>query len=176
MCIIFFFHFFSFLPSYRPDAHQIFLRFQVLLKSSQALDAAEAKTSKAFASATTTDLVGMRLKDVPIVANSLFFRGETTQTRKIFGLRWVIFQRGEYMKPRGFDGWFFKGGSTQNQWGLMGDFSKGGVHETEEFWWVVFQRGEYIKPMGFDGWFFLLRVTEKRKRLCTDMTCHALIM
>ena len=32
----------------------------------------------------------------------------------------VIFQRGEYTKPMGFDGWFFKGGSTQNRWGLMG--------------------------------------------------------
>ena len=27
----------------------------------------------------------------------------------------VIFQRGEYTKPMGFDGWFFKGGSTQNR-------------------------------------------------------------
>ena len=32
----------------------------------------------------------------------------------------VIFQRGEYRKPMGFDGWFFKGGSTQNRWLLMG--------------------------------------------------------
>ena len=31
----------------------------------------------------------------------------------------VIFQRGggrEYTKPMGFDGWFFKGRSTQNRW------------------------------------------------------------
>ena len=27
--------------------------------------------------------------------------------------------------------WFFKGGSTQNPWLLMGDFSKGGVHKTD---------------------------------------------
>ena len=82
----------------------------------------------------------------------------------------VIFQRGEYTKPKGFDGWFFKGGSTQNRWILMGDFSKGGVHETDGFWWMSFQRGEYTKPMGFwwmsfqrgeytkpmnfNGWFF----------------------
>ena len=35
----------------------------------------------------------------------------------------------------------------------MGDFSEGGVHETDGFWWVIFQRGagEYTKPMGFDG-------------------------
>ena len=32
----------------------------------------------------------------------------------------VIFQRGEYTKPMAFDGWFFKGGSTQNRWLLMG--------------------------------------------------------
>ena len=59
--------------------------------------------------------------------------------------------------------WFFKGGSTQNRWALMGDFSKGGVHktdgfswvifqgvhETDGFSWVIFQRGEYTKPMVF---------------------------
>ena len=28
----------------------------------------------------------------------------------------------------------FKGGSTQNRWLLMGDFSKGGVHKTDGFW------------------------------------------
>ena len=31
----------------------------------------------------------------------------------------LIFQRGEYTKPMGFDGWFFEGGSTQNWWALM---------------------------------------------------------
>ena len=67
----------------------------------------------------------------------------------------VILQRGEYTKPMGFDGRFFKGGSTQNRWALMGDFSKGGVHKTDGFGWVIFQRGEYMKPMGF-GIFFLL--------------------
>ena len=37
----------------------------------------------------------------------------------------VIFQRGEYTKPKECNGWFFKGGSTQNRWALMGfeDFS-----------------------------------------------------
>ena len=50
----------------------------------------------------------------------------------------VIFQReGEYIKPMGFDGWFFKGGSTQNRRVLVGDFSKGGVHKTDGFWWVL---------------------------------------
>ena len=73
---------------------------------------------------------------------------------KTDGFWWVIFQRGEYIKPMDFDGWFFKGGSTQNRWILMGDFSKGGVHKTDGFWWVIFQRGEYIKPMDF-GVFFL---------------------
>ena len=62
----------------------------------------------------------------------------------------VIFQRGEYTKPMAFDGWFFKGESTQNRWLLMGDFSKGRVHKTDGFWWVIFQRGEYTKPMAFD--------------------------
>ena len=66
---------------------------------------------------------------------------------KTDGLWWVIFQRGEYTKPMGFDGWFFKGGSTQNQWILMGDSSKGGVHKTDGLWCMIFQRGEYIKPM-----------------------------
>ena len=32
---------------------------------------------------------------------------------------------------------FFQGGSTQNQWALMGDFSKGGVHKTDRSWWVL---------------------------------------
>ena len=32
----------------------------------------------------------------------------------------VIFQRGEYKKPMASDEWFFKGGSTQNRWVLMG--------------------------------------------------------
>ena len=52
-----------------------------------------------------------------------------------------------------FNGWFFKGGSTQNRWALMsdvfkggstqnrwvlmGDFSKGGVHKTDGLWWVI---------------------------------------
>ena len=40
---------------------------------------------------------------------------------KTNGLWWVIFQRG--------------GGGTQNQWVMMGDFSKGGgVHKTDGFW------------------------------------------
>ena len=68
-----------------------------------------------------------------------------------------------------FDGWFFKGGSTQNRWAFMndffkggstqsrwvstGDFPKGGVHKTDGFQRVIFQRGEYTKPMAFDGWF-----------------------
>ena len=43
----------------------------------------------------------------------------------------------------------FQRGSTWNRWGLMGDFSKEGVHETDGVWWVIFQRGEYIKPNGF---------------------------
>ena len=50
--------------------------------------------------------------------------------------------------------WFFKGGSTQNRWPLMGDFWKGGVHKTDGFCWMIFERGEYTKPMTFDGWFF----------------------
>ena len=29
---------------------------------------------------------------------------------------------------------FFKGGSTQNRWLLVGDFSKGGVHKTDGYW------------------------------------------
>ena len=49
----------------------------------------------------------------------------------------VIFHRGEYTKPMDFDGWFFKGRSTQNRWLVMGDFSKGGVHKTDRFWWVL---------------------------------------
>ena len=57
-----------------------------------------------------------------------------------------------------------KGGSTQNRWLLMGDFSKGGVHEIDGLWWVIFQRGKYTKPMAFDGFemFFLLLLKIKR--------------
>ena len=54
---------------------------------------------------------------------------------KTDGFWWMIFQRGEYMKPIAFDGWFFKGG----------------VHKTDGPWWVIFQRGEYTKPMAFNG-------------------------
>ena len=61
----------------------------------------------------------------------------------------------------GFAWWFFKGGNTQNRWALVGDFSKGGIHKTDEFWWVIFQRGEYTKPMDF-GMFFLLLLKIKR--------------
>ena len=66
--------------------------------------------------------------------------------------------------------WFFKGGSTQNRWALMGDFSKGGVHKTDSFWWVIFQRGEYTKPMGFDGWFFKGGSTQNRWVLMGDFS------
>ena len=56
---------------------------------------------------------------------------------KTDGFWWVwIFQRGDYTKPMGFDGWFFKGGTTQNRWSLMG---------------LDFLKGEYTQPMGFDG-------------------------
>ena len=62
----------------------------------------------------------------------------------------VIFQRGEYTKPMGFDGWFFKGGSTWNRWAFEGDFSKGGVHETE--WLLVgkFPKGGVHETDGFE--------------------------
>ena len=66
------------------------------------------------------------------------------------------------MKPMGCDGWFFKGGSTQNRWVVIEDFSKGGVHKTDGLWWVIFQRGEYTKPMDFDGWFFKGGSTQNR--------------
>ena len=82
----------------------------------------------------------------------------------------VIFQRGEYTKPMGADGWFFKGGSTQNRWLLMGDFSKGGVHKTDGCWWVIFQRGEYTKPMSCDGWFFKGGSTQNRWVLMGDFS------
>ena len=44
----------------------------------------------------------------------------------------------------------------------MGEFSKRGVHETDEFWWVIFQRGEYTKPMSLGGWFFKGGSTQDR--------------
>ena len=50
--------------------------------------------------------------------------------------------------------WFFKGGSTQNRWVWMDDFSKGG--STQNRWLLMgdFSKGgEYTKPMGFDEWF-----------------------
>ena len=89
---------------------------------------------------------------------------------KTEGFSWVIFQRGEYTKPMGFDGWFFKGRSTQNRWALMGDFSKGGVHKTEGFSWVIFQRGEYTKPMACDGWFFKGGSIQNRWALMDDFS------
>ena len=70
----------------------------------------------------------------------------------------------------GCDGWFFKGGSTQNRWAVMGDFSKGGVHKTDWLWWVIFQRGQYTKPMGFDGWFFKGGSTQNRWILMGDFS------
>ena len=51
----------------------------------------------------------------------------------------------------------------------MGDFSKGGVHKTDELWWVSFQRGEYMKPMAFDGWFFKGGSTQNRWALMGDI-------
>ena len=44
----------------------------------------------------------------------------------------------------------------------MGDFSKGGVHKTNELWGVIFQRGEYTKPMVFDGVWNVFFVAFKR--------------
>ena len=42
----------------------------------------------------------------------------------------------------------FKEGSTQNRWALMGDFSKEGVHKTDELWWVMFSKGGVHKTDG----------------------------
>ena len=55
----------------------------------------------------------------------------------------VIFQRGEYTKPKGF-------------WWVI--FQRGEYTRPKGFWWVIFQRGEYIKPMSSDGFwkYFLL--------------------
>ena len=64
--------------------------------------------------------------------------------------------------------WFFKGGSTQNRWLLMGDFPKEGVNKTDGVWWMIFQRGEYMKPMGFDGWFSKGGSTQNRWLLMGD--------
>ena len=55
---------------------------------------------------------------------------------KTDGFWWVIFQRGEYMKPMACDGWFFKGGEYTKPMAFDGWFFKG---------------GEYTKPVGFDG-------------------------
>ena len=77
----------------------------------------------------------------------------------------AIFQRGEYIKPMGFDGWFFQRGEYTKPMGFDGWFFKGGggVHKTNGFWWVIFQRGgEYIKPMGSDEWFFKGGSTQNR--------------
>ena len=43
----------------------------------------------------------------------IFQRGGVHKTD---GFWWVSFQRGEYTKPMGFDGWLSKEGSTQNRW------------------------------------------------------------
>ena len=51
----------------------------------------------------------------------------------------VIFQRGEYTKPMGFDAGFFQRGEYTKPMGFDGWF---------------FQRGEYTKPMGF-GYYFI---------------------
>ena len=66
--------------------------------------------------------------------------------------------------------WVFKGGSTQNRWALVGEFSKGGVHKTDGLWWVIFQRGEYTKPMGFDGWVLKGGSTQNRWGLMGDFS------
>ena len=54
----------------------------------------------------------------------------------------------------GFDGWFSKGGSTQNRRILMDDFSKGGVHKTD----------------GFDGWCFKGGSTQNQWVLMDDVS------
>ena len=53
------------------------------------------------------------------------------------------------MKPMGFWWGFFKGGSTQNRWALMGDFSKGGVHKTDGLWWMIFKGGSTQNRWGW---------------------------
>ena len=56
--------------------------------------------------------------------------------------------------------WFFKGGSTQNRWVLMGDFSKGG--STQNRWILMgdFSKGGVRKTDGF--WNFVLLLKIKR--------------
>ena len=89
--------------------------------------------------------------------------------------RKLIFQRGEYTKPMGLDEWFFKGGSTQNRWFLMGDFSKGGVHKTNGCWWVIFQRVPRVHKTDGFWWVwnvFLLHLKVKRPgRLFWQVLC-----
>ena len=51
----------------------------------------------------------------------------------------VIFQRGEYMKPMGFDGWFFQRGEYMKPMGFYRWFFKGGSTQNR---------------MAFNEWFF----------------------
>ena len=64
----------------------------------------------------------MKRKWVRGVQNRWLLMGDFSKggVHKTDGFWWVIFQRGEYTKPMAVDGWFFKGGSTQNRWILMG--------------------------------------------------------
>ena len=66
----------------------------------------------------------------------------------------MIFQKGEYTKPMGFDGWFLKGGSTQNRWDL----------ELYVVFLKLSARGVYLGKYGIrDGNFLdLFYVEEKR--------------
>ena len=74
----------------------------------------------------------------------IFQKGDYT---KPVGDNGWFFKGGKYMKPMGFDGWFFKGESTQYRWVVMGDFSKGGVHKTDGFW-NIFLLPLKIKRLG----------------------------
>ena len=79
----------------------------------------------------------------------------------------VIFQRGEYTKPMEFGGWFFKGGSTQNRWLLMGDSSEGGVHKTDCKNWApgAFNSAntvcffQFLKKITFIDFIFLITLS-----------------
>ena len=54
----------------------------------------------------------------------------------------MIFQRGEYTKPMGLDGWCFQRGEYTKPngfWWVM--FSKGGVHKTDGLWLWCFKGG-----------------------------------
>ena len=96
----------------------------------------------------------------PLVLTSVCFLSETKSGISYLP-EWTStknsdFSKGGVHKTNGFWWVIFKGGSTQNRWLLMGDFSKGGAHKTDGLLMGDFSKGGVHKTDGLWNVFLLL--------------------